>query len=153
QQTVAENALALLLGLPPQNLTVHETKLDKLAIPAIAPSQPSTLLERRPDIRGAEESLVAANADIGVARAAFFPTVDLGLGLGIAANPASAAASKALDLAASLAAPIFQGGRLEGGVERAEGRRNELVENYRKTVLTSFQEVENALAAAKAASA
>lgn len=114
-------------------------------MPAIAPGQPSSLLERRPDIRSSEAGLRAANANIGAARAAFFPSVSLGLDAAIAGDPVS----KTLGLAASLAAPIFEGGRLEGNLDATKARQAELTETYRKTVLTSFQEVEDALAAAR----
>lgn len=149
----AENALAVLLGKAPQTLRTAQTKLDGLTVPAIAPGQPSTLLLRRPDIQQAEAALVAANANIGVARAAFFPTVSLGLGGGVSMAGFGDPASSALSLASNLAAPLFQGGRLQGGVEQATARQAELAENYRKTVLVAFQEVEDALAAVRAAEA
>ncbi len=148
---VSENALAVLLAKAPGTLEVENNQLTGLRIPAIAPGQPSTLLSRRPDIRSAEEGLVAANANIGTARAAFFPSVNLGIdgSLAVAAlgNPDTAA----LSLASAFSVPIFQGGRLEGGVEQATARQAELVENYRKAVLVSFQEVEDALMSVKTA--
>ncbi len=149
--SVAENALAVLLGQVPQTLEISGDSLKDMKVPAIDPGQPSALLERRPDIRKSEMDLIAANADIGVARAAFFPTVTLGLDGSIAAAGFGDPATTALGLASALAAPIFQGGRLEGGVEQATARQKELVENYRKTVLVSLQEVENALTAEKTA--
>lgn len=147
--TVAEDALAVLLGKPPQTQEFVGENLKDITVPSIAPGQPSELLQRRPDLRSAEALLLAANANIGAARAAFFPSLNLGLDAGISGDPVSRAAS----LAASLAAPIFEGGRLEGGLQSANARQAELVETYRKTVMTSFQEVEDALAAAKAAQA
>jgi NodT family efflux transporter outer membrane factor (OMF) lipoprotein len=149
----SENALAVLLGKAPRTIEVKTKNLDKLNIPVVAPGQPSDLILRRPDIRGAESDLAAANANIGAARAAFFPSVTLGLGWTVAASPMSAAATSATSLAGSVLAPIFEGGRLTGNLEFAKARRAELVENYRKTVLTSFQEVEDALAAVKGAEA
>lgn len=149
QVSVAEDALAVLLGKPPQTLDVTEYSLKSLTVPSIAPGQPSTLLERRPDIRSSEAGLLAANANIGAARAAFFPSISLGLDAGVSGNPIA----KTLSLAASLTAPIFEGGRLEGALDQTKARQVELIETYRKTVLTSFQEVEDALAAAKAAQA
>jgi multidrug efflux system outer membrane protein len=150
QLKTARSALAVLVGKPPQSLQVTGKDLRTLAVPEIAPGQPSVLLERRPDIRAAEAGLIAANADIGAARAAFFPTVTLGLDA-----TASAAfgdpATKLLTAAASLAAPIFKGGLLEGNLEYTKARKAELVENYRKSVLVSFKDVEDALAAVKAA--
>lgn len=147
----AENALAVLLGKAPQSIIVEGKNLDNLTVPAIEPGQPSELLERRPDLRSAEASLVAANADIGAARAAFFPSITLGAGQSIAATGFGDPATTALSLASSLAAPIFQGGRLQGGLDQATARQKELAETYRKTVLVSFQETEDALAAVKAA--
>lgn len=147
----AENALAVLLGEPAQTVKVKARTLQGLTIPAIAPGQPSRLLERRPDIQAAEQDLVAANASIGVARAAFFPTLNLGLDAGVAKAGLGDPVSTVLSLAAGLTAPIFEGGRLEGGVEQATAIQKELVANYRKAVLVSFQETEDALAAVKAA--
>jgi outer membrane protein TolC len=95
-----------------------------------------------------EASLRAANADIGIARAAFFPSLTLGADASIAAgfgSPAAAAAS----LAGNILAPIFTGGRLTGNLEAVTARQKELAAQYQKTVLTAFQEVEDALAALK----
>lgn len=150
--SIAENALAVLLGQVPQTLQVPGDSLKKVTIPAIDPGQPSSLLGRRPDIRKSEMDLVAANADIGVARAAYFPSVTLGLDWSLATTGFGDPATTALGLASALAAPIFQGGRIEGGVEQATARQKELAENYRKTVLVSLQEVEDAMTAEKTAS-
>lgn len=147
----AENALAVLLGEAAQTVKVQGRTLQGMKIPAIAPGQPSRLLERRPDIQSAEQDLIAANANIGVARAAFFPTLNIGLDAGVARAGFGDPASTILSLAAGLAMPIFQGGRLEGGVQQATGVQKELAENYRKTVLVAFQETEDALAGVRAA--
>lgn len=151
QLSNVENALAVLLGKAPANLKVEGQQLTGLTIPMIAPSQPSALLERRPDIRAAEATLEAANANIGVAKSNFFPRISLGVGTSIGALGFGGASDTAYSLASSLTAPIFQGGRLSGALDGATAQQLELVEVYRKTVLTSFQEVENALAAVKAA--
>ena len=124
-----------------------------LPVPPIAPGQPSSLLERRPDIRAAESDLLAANADIGAARAAFFPQFNIGLDLGIAATPLGDPATTTASLLGGLIAPIFKGGLLSGNLAYTEARKVELVETYRKTVLTSFKDVEDALSAVKAAGA
>lgn len=147
-----ENALAVLLGQAPQSLHVSGNNISGITIPEIIPAQPSTLLQRRPDVRAAEQSLIAANANIGAARAAFFPSVNLGAGASASLTGFGDPATTVLSLVSALSAPIFQGGRLEGGLEQATARQKELVETYKKTVLTSFQEVEDALAAVKAAS-
>ncbi len=153
QERAAENALSILLGRAPSDLQLKEKGLRNIAIPQIPVSQPSAVVAQRPDVRSAEETLVAANADIGAARAAFFPVLNLGVDTTVALSPLSDPASVALALAASAAAPIFKGGQLQGGVERARARQAELAEAYRKTVITSMQEVENALSTAKAARA
>jgi NodT family efflux transporter outer membrane factor (OMF) lipoprotein len=154
QGAQAENALAVLLGRTPENLAVQASSLEDLHIPVLSPVQPAKLVERRPDVRSAEASLIAANADIGVARAAFFPTVDLGAGLSLAAASFTGGPlTTVVSGTSSLLAPIFSGGLLEGNLLLSKARKAELVENYRKSVLTSFQEVEDALAAVKAAEA
>lgn len=149
--SIAENALAVLVGQVPQTLEITGSDLKAVSVPGVDPGQPSSLLERRPDIRRAEMALYGANADIGAARAAYFPTINIGLDGSIAAAGFGDPATTVLGLATSLAAPIFQGGRIEGGVEQATARQKELVENYRKTVLVSFREVEDALTAQKTA--
>lgn len=143
----AENRLAVLLGQPPQNLSISATGLTDLIVPAIPLSQPSSLLQRRPDIKRAESNLIAANADIGIARAAFFPQLNLNADLGIALDPTLKTAS----IAAGILAPIFQGGALQGRLEQTKARQEELVQSYRQTILVSFQEVEDAVAAVKSA--
>jgi len=143
----AENALAVLLGDAAGTLKVNGTGLGALSIPKITPGQPAALLYRRPDIRRAEADLIAANADIGVARAALFPSLDLNLDAAIATDPLT----KTISIGSSLLAPIFQGGRLKAGVKLSEARKAELVEIYRKTVLVALQEVEDALAAIRSA--
>lgn len=151
QASAAENALAILAGRAPQDLKLKSRDLDGVRAAGVPLTQPVALLARRPDIQAAEQALLAANADIGVARAAFFPTVDIGAGAALAFSPLSAPAATTLTLLGTAAAPIFRGGALEGGVERAAARRKELTETYRKTVLVSLQEVEDALSASKAA--
>ena len=149
--SISENGLAVLLGQVPQTLTVKNDTLKIIVVPEIDPGQPSLLLGRRPDIRKAEMALIGANADIGAARAALFPSITLGLDASVLTTGFGDPATTALGLASALAAPIFQGGRLEGGVEQATARQAELAENYRKIVLVSLQEVENALTAEKTA--
>lgn len=151
QLKIARNALAVLLGQAPQSLQVQATELRTLSVPDIAPGQPSNLIERRPDIRAAETLLEGTNADIGVARAAFFPSVTLGLDWTIAATPLGDPATTTLSILSGLTAPLFKGGLLEGNLQYTEGRKLELIENYRKTVLVSFKDVEDALASVKAA--
>jgi len=148
QRATSANALAILFGRPPQNLSAPTAQLASLKMPQVNLTPPSTLLTARPDIQSAEAGLRGANADIGVARAAFFPSLTLSADTVIAAgfgNPAAAASS----LASSLLAPIFTGGRLTGNLQSVTARQKELAAQYQKTVLVAFQEVEDALAALK----
>ncbi|MCB1533118.1 MAG: efflux transporter outer membrane subunit [Alphaproteobacteria bacterium] len=138
---LAQNALAVLVGEPPQSFKVGEKNINNLRLPSPAVLQPAALLERRPDVKSMETMLIAANADISAARAAFYPSVNIGPSLLLAANPSASA----LTLAGSVIAPIFQGGRLEGNLNRVTARQKELAENYQQTVLVAFQEAENAL--------
>jgi outer membrane protein, multidrug efflux system len=150
QRSFAANALAILLGLAPQDFAMPTAELVSLRMPEVNLTPPATLLTVRPDIQSAEAGLRAANADIGVARAAFFPSLILGVDPSIAAGfggPAAAATS----LAANLVAPIFNGGKLRGNLEDVTARQKELAAQYQKTVLTAFGEVEDALAALKSA--
>ena len=148
QRSVTANALAILLGLAPQSFSAPTAELATLSMPPVNLTPPATLLTARPDIESAEAGLLSANADIGVARAAFFPSLTLGLDTAISAGfggPAAAATS----IASSLLAPIFTGGKLTGNLENVTARQKELVVQYRQTVLVAFQEVEDALAALK----
>ncbi|MFH1159007.1 MAG: efflux transporter outer membrane subunit [Pseudomonadota bacterium] len=150
-RAVTMHALAVLVGESPQGFSISADSLGDLTLPVIAPGQPSALLERRPDIRKAEADLVAANANIGVARAAFFPSVNLGLAPSIAVSPLSSPATSALQIASAISVPLFNGGSLKAGLEKSQARERELAENYRHTVLTAFQEVEAALTGARSA--
>lgn len=139
-------ALAVLKGAVPDSEPAGAASLAALKLPAIAPGQPALLLTRRPDLQRAEAELAAANADIGVARAAMLPRLSLSGSGNFGIDPVSTIGS----LAAALAAPIFQGGRLAGEVERTRARRAELVANYRQAVLNATREVEVALNAVAA---
>jgi multidrug efflux system outer membrane protein len=148
QRSTTLNALAILLGQAPQHLQSLKADFSSLKMPEVNLTPPASLLAARPDIESAEAGLRAANADIGIARAAFFPSLTLGADASTAAgfgNPAIAAAS----LAGNILAPIFTGGRLTGNLEAVTARQKELAAQYQKTVLTAFQEVEDALAALK----
>ena len=145
QLAIAQNVLAVLVGETPQTFSVSTHSLNSIIIPPLAVLQPAELLQRRPDIRSAEADLIAANADIGAVRAAFYPKINLGANLLAAFNPAATT----LAVTAALDAPFFQGGRLEGRLNRAKARQAELAENYQQTVLVSFREAEDALARVK----
>jgi outer membrane protein, multidrug efflux system len=142
----SENALAVLLGRAPQQFKVGEKSLQQIDIPKAEASDSAALLDRRPDIHSAETELIAAYADIGKARAAFYPRLQLGADNIFTAATTSQPVGIAVALASSLTTPIFQGGRLEGELERTLAHRTELLEIYRKTILTAYQEVEDALA-------
>jgi outer membrane protein, multidrug efflux system len=148
QRTQSANALAILLGLAPQNFPAPQADLASVKMPQVNLTPPSDLITARPDIESAEQGLRSANADIGVARAEFFPSLTLGNAVSIATSSGSPAVSAA-NLAANLLAPIFTGGKLTGNLESVTARQKELAAQYQKTVLTAFQEVEDALAALK----
>lgn len=143
----SKNSLAILLGRPPQALSLADSTLDHIYIPNIATDQPSSLLERRPDLKAAEAKLVAANADIGSAKAAFYPSISVGVDNTISTAGWGDPSSSIFTLAAQIVTPIFQGGRLKGGLEQATAKQLELAENYRGAVYTAFQEVEDSMAA------
>ena len=142
----AGHALSVLEGAVPDGRPAGANSLGALSLPTIAPGQPAELLTRRPDLARAEDDLGAANADIGVARAALLPRFTLSSSGNFGIEPASTIGS----LAATLAAPIFQGGRLQAEVDRTRARRTELVAAYRDAVLTATREVEVALNAVRA---
>jgi outer membrane protein, multidrug efflux system len=145
QRSAAEHALALLLGRAPDALQVEATSLSTLSLPRLAADTPASLLERRPDIAGAEANLRAANADIGAAKAALYPTLDLSAALSVSLPLDGGGLTTGNSLAAALAAPLFDGGRLRAQVDSAQARKQELVATYRHTVLSALGEVEDAL--------
>jgi NodT family efflux transporter outer membrane factor (OMF) lipoprotein len=149
QRNSTQNALAILLGQAPQHFDAPTANFSSLTIPQAKLIFPAALLTSRPDIQSLEAGLLAANADIGVARAAFFPSLQLGTDGTLAAAGFGDPATAALSLAANVLAPIFSGGRLEGNLEDVTARQQELAAQYQKTVLTAFQEVEDALAVRK----
>ena len=149
-ERVALDALAVLLGRNPQGFAVDGRSLADLTLPGLAAGLPAGLLQRRPDIRRAEANLRAAGLDTIGARAARFPSLDLSAQRGWqgATLPALFSASGlSYGFGASLAAPLFQGGRLEGGEDAARARFQELMETYRAVILAAFRDTENALSA------
>ncbi|TWB45943.1 efflux transporter outer membrane subunit [Nitrospirillum pindoramense] len=147
------HALAILLGQMPEAVDLAEgDTLAKLSLPAVTPGLPSELLARRPDVAQAEAQLRAANANITVARAAFFPAIDLTASGGYASNALSHLfdpGSTLFSLAAGLTQPIFQGGALEGQYANTQARYDELVATYRKSVRSAFSNVEDSLTAVR----
>jgi NodT family efflux transporter outer membrane factor (OMF) lipoprotein len=148
RQTLA--ALAILVGRPPEGFDVKATGIGDLSVPTIDPGLPATLLVRRPDLASAEAQLAASNADVAAARAALLPSITLtgtaGLATAALTSVATSGATLAAGVAASLLQPIFDGGRLRGQKAIAESRERELVETYRKAILSAFADVEEALA-------
>lgn len=152
QQQLAQNidALAILQGKAPENVTVAQSSLAALSMPQVAPGLPSALLTRRPDVQEAEAQLIAANANIKVARAQFFPDITLTGEGGVESTALSTLFTPAgaiYALAASVTQPIFEGGSLQGQLEFSKARYDELLADYHKTVISAFSDVENALVA------
>jgi len=143
-------ALALLLGRNPQGFALQARNLEGLTLPPVIGGMPSELLQRRPDIRSAEANLRAANLDVQAARAARFPNISLTADGGASSQALGAVFSPSsllYTLAASLTAPIFQGGRLKGQEKLSRARYEELIETYRTAILDGFRDVDNALSA------
>ena len=144
-------ALAILSGRLPQGFDVKAGGITDLNVPAIDPGLPAELLVRRPDLASAEARLKSANADVSAARAALLPSISLTGSAGTASTALLAIAggpTSVISLGLSLLQPIFDGGRLRGQVSVAQSQERELVESYRKSILTAFGEVEDALVAA-----
>ncbi len=142
--------LGILVGRPPEAITVRPGTLSDLALPPVYPGLPSELLLRRPDVAEAEALLVAATANIRAARAAFFPTIQLTGSAGyssLALTTLFGPGASVLTAATSFAQPIFDGGSLRGNLEQARGREAELLADYRKAILQAFTDVEDALTA------
>ena len=150
QRAQFEHAIAALTGQPASSFSIPVSPWNAPP-PAIPPGMPSTLLERRPDIAGAERRVSAANAEIGVARAAYFPRIALdGVGAGFESTSITTWLSGPSGFAAaglSAVVTAFDVGRRRAINEQARGVYDEATANYRQTVLTAFQEVEDNLAA------
>jgi outer membrane protein, multidrug efflux system len=155
QRARSEHALAILTGKNASlfRLAEQPLALEPLVVPAGLPSE---LLERRPDIAAAERRMAAANANIGVATAAFFPTIKLGGTAGFWSGDLNANGNMSTLLSwpsrfwavgASLTQPLFQGGQLSANLRQAKAAYEETVARYRQIVLTAFADVENNLAA------
>jgi outer membrane protein, multidrug efflux system len=145
-------ALAVLIGKTPESVDVNMGTLTELSSPPVVEGLPSLLLSRRPDVAEAEQQLIAANADITVARAALFPDIQLTAGGGYESAALTSLISppnRVYSIAAGLTQPIFHGGALRGQVDFSKARYTELLTTYHKTVLTAFSNVEGALVAAQ----
>ncbi len=155
QRAQDENALALLLGqpVPPDAASattpVGASALAQTVLPDVPAGLPSELLSRRPDIRQAEQQLIAANANIGAARAAFFPRITLSTSVGIASTQLSdlfKGGSLAWSFAPQLVLPIFDAGRNQANLDAAQVNRDIATAQYEKAVQSAFREVADALA-------
>jgi|HubBroStandDraft_6_1064221.scaffolds.fasta_scaffold119558_1 multidrug efflux system outer membrane protein len=145
-----ENFLSILLGQNPGDIPRGQSLTEQHQPPEIPPGLPSELLERRPDIREAEEQLIAANAEIGVARAAYFPQISLNGTGGFQSSALSnlfTGPAGAWSFGASLTQPIFTGGKLRSGVRLAEARQKTAVLVYQQSIQTAFRSVSDALVA------
>jgi NodT family efflux transporter outer membrane factor (OMF) lipoprotein len=144
-----EHAIATLIGKPPAELTIEVGTFNPTP-PPIPVGVPSTLLERRPDIAALERTIAAANANIGIARAAYYPTLTLSASAGLESYSFTqwfGSPSKFWSLGPTLAQTLFDGGARRAQNEQAQAQYDAAVANYRQTVLTSFQSVEDQLAA------
>ncbi len=144
-----EHAIAVLTGHPPADLTITPGGL-ATEVPVVPASVPSALLQRRPDIAAAERAMQQQNALIGVAVAAYYPDISLSALYGYSGSPLSSlisASNRVWSLAASGTETIFQGGARSAQVAAARATYDEAVANYRQTVLSAFQQVEDQLAA------
>jgi outer membrane protein, multidrug efflux system len=144
------NALATLVSRPPESVRVTGGSLNNIAIPRVTPGLPSELLTQRPDIRRQEAQLAAATANVGSARAQFFPSIQLTGQGGYQSSALSALFqphAAFFSLVGSATQPIFDGGRILGNFELTQAQQDELLQTYRKSVVQSFADVDNALVA------
>lgn len=144
---LSEHAIALLVGAPPADFTLARASWSS-AVPPLPLLLPSELLLRRPDIAAAERAVAAANANIGVAQAAFFPSFDLSASLGASASTLSTLASTpvlAWSLGATLAQTLFDGGARSAALDQARATQQAATASYRQSVLAALGQVENQL--------
>jgi multidrug efflux system outer membrane protein len=142
-----ESFISVLLGRNPGPID-RGREIEALAFPSVPGSLPAALLERRPDLRQAEQNLIAANADIGVAKAAYFPRISLTAALGLESADLSNLTKQnsrtgAIGLGATL--PIFNAGRVRNQVAQAEAFQRASLASYQKSILVALQDVEDAL--------
>jgi multidrug efflux system outer membrane protein len=147
QVALTENALAVLLGSNPRTIE-RGLPIDKLKLPAVPAGLPSDLLVRRPDIARAEQQLIAANAQIGVARAQYFPNIRLTGNVGQISTQVAGLFTPGANfwtIGSAVVTPIFTAGKIAGEVRAAEAVQQAALANYKKTIITGFSEFENAL--------
>jgi multidrug efflux system outer membrane protein len=147
QRGAAEHALAVLCGKRPSDFAVPHRE-SGARLPSLRPGLPAEVLNRRPDVRAAEQELRAANARIGAAEAAFYPNFSLSAGTGFESIDLKSFLdweNRVLSLGAGVAAPIFDGGSNKASFDAAVSRRDEALASYRNTLLVALREVEDAL--------
>jgi multidrug efflux system outer membrane protein len=145
-----ENFISFLIGKNPNAVARGQSLTDQQMPPAVPPGLPSDLIERRPDIRVAEENLVSANALVGVAKAAYFPRITLTGFFGFESNQLSSLFSGSRNVWAfvpQVTQPIFTAGRLKSGVRLSEAEREIFLINYERTIQNAFREVSDSLIA------
>lgn len=143
-----EHLLAILVGVPPAKFALKPVNISELSIPSVPISLPSTLLERRPDVLAAERRVAAANADIGIAKSAYYPSISLSGQSGFQNSSNGVlidSPNRFWSIGPALFATIFDGGRIDGLVNQAVARHREAEATYKSTVLNSFREVEDLL--------
>lgn len=151
EQAIAqqENGLSVLLGRNPGAIA-RGKRIEQMGLPTVVPGLPSDLLSRRPDIREAEQNLIAANAQIGVAKAAYFPSISLTGSLGYASgdlNNLFQGPSKVWSYSAPVTLPIFTAGKIRGSVQQAEAIQQQALYGYQQAIQNGFREVNDALVA------
>jgi outer membrane protein, multidrug efflux system len=147
QIATQENALSILLGRNPQPIK-RDRELDDLATPQVPAGLPSELLTRRPDLRQAEQDLIAANAQIGAARALYFPSISLTGLLGTQSTQFSQlfkGPARAWSFAGAITQPIFTAGGISGQVKAAEAAQQQALFTYEKAIQVAFQDVDDSL--------
>jgi len=145
-----ENSISILLGKNPGDVPRGLALTEEPHAPEVPAGLPSSLLERRPDIRQAEQSLIAANAQIGVARSAYFPQISLTGSAGFetpALTNLFTGPAGVWNFGASLAQPVFEGGRIKSNVRFTEAQRQQFLLSYQQTIQGAFRDVSNALIA------
>lgn len=151
QRATLEHAIAVLLGRAAGDFTLAPADW-KISVPDIPTGVPSTLLQRRPDIAAAERRVAAANENIGIARSAYFPSLNLTGSYGYGASSTGGlfnASNNLWSLGLTAAQTLFDAGAIKARVSGAEAARDQAIANYRQTVLTAFADVENQLAATR----